>query len=349
MKKLFLIIMAALLVFSGQVFAAQSLTSGDQTIYGKKTFEHEATFKKNLRVLGAILGFNQFSNVYYVDSGSGADTMGNNRGTSWDNAFATIEYALAQCTADQGDVIVLVPGHNEAVSTAGAIDLDIAGIYVIGMGSGTDMPTIDFDADVGSVTVGADNITIENVRFRVSANSTNVGLDIEDGVSYVTVRGCQFGFAETATDEFDISLRTGDASNYITIENCLFAGGAQAAVDAILFNKDTDHTIIRNNYFTGTYSTAVITGAATASTNLLITNNHFYTGGTADTFNLVAASTGILSRNIITMNAVSAAAAMDVGNLVVFDNWLIADDDVTGAAAAIRDNAFASVTATADD
>jgi len=352
MKKFLSVILILGLLFSGSVFAAQGLTSGDQTIYGKKTFEHEATFKSNMKVLGAILGFNQFSNVFYVDSGSGADTLGNNRGKTWDNAFATIEYALAQCTAGQGDVIVLLPGHNEAVITAAAIDLDIQGITVIGLGVGELMPTIDFDNANGSVAVGADDITIENVRFRTSANAVTVGLDIEAGVDDTHIIGCQFGYAETATDEFAIALRIGDGSSGTVIKDSEFHAGAQAAVTAIKFNSATtgsDHVLIKGNWITGNYSTAPILGVTTASTNLLITENSLFTGGTADTFNLVAASTGIISHNVITMNAASAALAMDVGNCLLFENYLIADDDVGGAKGAIIDTSFASVTATADD
>ena len=82
---------------------------------------------------------------------------------------------------------------------------------------------------------------------------------------------------------------------------------------------------------------------------MLIEGNRFYTGGTADTFNLVAASTGILTDNRIVMNAASAAAALDIGNVVAFQNYLVADDDVGGDNDAIVSGGFASVTATADD
>jgi len=348
MKKTFLITLAMLLVFTGTAFAAQGLTGGDQTIRGNKTFEHNAVFNKNLTVLGALLGVSQYSSVFYVDSGSGADSPGN-YGTTYLKPFATIDFAVSQCTADSGDIIFVMPGHNEGIIADSAIDLDVAGISVIGLGNGENRPTIDFDHADATFVVGADDILIENMIFRVSANAVTVGVEVEDGVDSVTVRGCKFGAAETATDEFAISLQLNDASNRALIENNHFDGGEQAAATAIGLTKDTDLTIIRNNWFTGTFTTAPVTGATTASTNLLITDNHFWTVGTADTFNLVAASTGIVSRNVIVMNAASAAAALDIGNCVGFDNWLIADDDVTGAAAAIIDSAFASVTATADD
>lgn len=349
MKKFITLIMAmAFTLMSVSAFAGQVRENRANVFNAKQTFNQGAEVKGNLTLNGADVAM-PWSNVWYVDSGSGADTLGNDYGKSWSKPFASLEYAINRCTAGQGDVIYVMPSHNEGITTAAEIDFDIDGIFVIGIGVGDDKPTIDFDAAAASVAVGADNVTIRNIRFRTSYNAVTVGLDIEDGSCNTQVIGCEFGWAETATDEFAISLRTGDASNEILVENCIFNAGGQAAVEAILFNKDTDHTILRGNYITGTYSTAPIAGATTASTNLLIEKNHFYTGGSADTFNLVAASTGIVSDNYITMNAASAANALDIGNCVSIQNYLIADDDVGGDNSAIEAGAFASVTATADD
>ena len=329
-------------------WAGRGLHSGDQTIYGSKTFEHDATFTRNVTINGALLGVAQYSNVFYVDSGSGHDSAGN-YGESYLKPFATIEYAIGQCTASNGDVIYLMPGHNEGITTAANIDLDVIGISVIGLGSGSLKPTIDYDAAAASVAIGADNCTIKNVRFRTSFNAVVVGLNVEDDADYARIIDCEFGWAETATDEFAIALQTGDASNHALVEGCTFMAGAQAAVTAIKFTEDTDGTVVRNNWITGSYSTAPVLGITTASTNLLITGNQIFTAGTTDTFNLVAASTGIVSDNYITMNAASAAAALDIGNCLSIEHYLIADNDVGGAAAAITASAFASVTATADD
>lgn len=348
MKKIFLIALAVVMVFTGTAFAAQSLTSGDQTIRGNKTFEHDAVFNKNVTILGALLGVTQYSSIFYVDSGSGADSPGN-YGTTYLKPFATLDFAVSQTTASAGDIIFVMPGHNEGIIADSAIDLDVAGISVIGLGNGDNRPTIDFDHADATFVIGANNVTVENMRFRASANAITVGVEIEDGVTYATVRGCEFGDAETATDEFTISLQTNDASNNALIEYNHFDGGEQAAATAIGLTKDTDLTVIRGNWFTGTFTTAAITGATTASTNLLITDNHFWTVGTADTFNLVAASTGIVSRNVIVMNSISVATALDIGNALNFDNYLIADDDVGGAKSAITGATAASVTASADD
>jgi hypothetical protein len=285
--------------------------------------------------------------VFYVDSGVAAE----GDGTSWTDARDTLDEAVNLCTANRGDYILVAQGHNEALDAASDVDIDVAGVTVIGMGIGSLKPTFDYDAATADMfVIGADNVTICNLRFRVSTNTTDNAIDIPDGIDYATILGCDFGFAETAADEFDDAVQLNDASNYATIVGCYFDAGAQAAQSAILMSKDTKGTIIADNVFLGTYATAVIEGDTTASTNLLIDGNTFYTGGSADTFNLVAASTGIVSNNLVTMNAVSAAAAMDIGNCLNMKNTLIADDDVGGTKAPPASTAsYASVTASADD
>lgn len=287
--------------------------------------------------------------VFYVDSNAGGSST--SVGTTPASAVPTLDAGINLCTAGRGDVIYVMQGHNEAIDAADDVDIDIAGVTVIGLGAGSLKPTFDYDAATADMfVIGADNVTISNLRFRVSTNATANAIDIPDGIDYASIICCEFGYAETATDEFATAIQINDASNYVTIQGCYFDAGAQAAVAAITMSKDTEGTNISNNIIIGTYSTAPVLGDTTASTNYIIDSNTFYTGGSADTFNLVASSTGIVSNNLVTMNAVSAAAALDIGDCLNLRNTIIADDDVGGTKAepAVA-SSYASVTASADD
>lgn len=276
-----------------------------------------------------------------------ADTDGH--GYSWAEPCATIDYAVSLCTANQGDIIHVGPGHEETLDATHFIDLDVAGITVKGHGQGSTKPLVTYDHADGEVIIGASDVTIDGLRFRPSVDAVTNGIIFDDGMLNCTIRNCEFGFPETATDEFAIAILTGDATNNITIEDCKFMAGANAAVVAIDLVKDTDHTTIRRCVFSGAYSTCPIRGQTTASTYLDIDSNLFMTTGATDTFNLVAASTGVIRNNQIVMNAASGATAMDVGNCWLIHNYIIADDDVGGAKSAVLDNTLASIAATADD
>lgn len=85
----------------------------------------------------------------------------------------TLDSAIGACTADRGDLILILPGHTETVSSATALAPDIAGITIVGLGRGTLRPTFTLDtATTATVAVGAANITIKNCLF--VANFANI-------------------------------------------------------------------------------------------------------------------------------------------------------------------------------
>lgn len=80
--------------------------------------------------------------------------------------FTDIDTAVNECVASAGDRIVLLPGYTETVSSATAINLDVAGIKIVGLGTGTLVPTLTFDtAATATIPVSANDIEIENVNI----------------------------------------------------------------------------------------------------------------------------------------------------------------------------------------
>ena len=61
----------------------------------------------NMNVLNTYAG-----NVYWVDSGTGSN---GNKGT-YRQPLATIDNAIGKCSANNGDIIVVFPGHSGTVS-----------------------------------------------------------------------------------------------------------------------------------------------------------------------------------------------------------------------------------------
>ena len=96
-----------------------------------------------LQVDGNVIGpsINTRGKVFYVDSVNGGS--GRN-GLTPTNAVTTIAAAVAKCTANVGDTIVLLPKHAETITAAGGIALSTAGINVIGVGYGNQRPTITY-------------------------------------------------------------------------------------------------------------------------------------------------------------------------------------------------------------
>jgi hypothetical protein len=97
--------------------------------------------------------------TFYVNSAIAASD-----GTSPSTAVATLALALAKCTANQGDKVVLMEGHTESIAAATAITP--AGVRIIGLGKGNKRPTITFTtANTAGFTVAVANVTFENIIF----------------------------------------------------------------------------------------------------------------------------------------------------------------------------------------
>ena len=115
--------------------------------------------------------------MFFVDSNTGVDDVGTNG--SIVTPFATIDYAVGQCTASNGDVIYVFPGHTETIDAAADLDLDVAGITVIGLGSGNTRPQINFTtATTADMDVDAANITMINFRFTGGFDNLGGPIDI---------------------------------------------------------------------------------------------------------------------------------------------------------------------------
>lgn len=291
--------------------------------------EDGTLFSHGLQVFGKIVG-----TAFYVSSVTG-NAAYNGRSAAF--PLATIDAAVGKCTANKGDVIFVLPGHVETI-TATDITVDIAGVSVIGVGTGSLTPQIKHNHADAEVSIAADNVTWHGIRHSADVTDVKVAIEIEAGIDYCTVRNCTFDVVTTGTDEFLVSVRTGDASNFALIEGNYFNMGLGAAVAAISFTADTDSTIVCNNIAIGDYSTANINGITTASTNLLIEKNLLMNGstlnfGTEPCIELVTQSTGIIRDNDIVCNLATMIASIVADECILFRNYY--NEDVTPGTGAV--------------
>ena len=297
-------------------------------------------FKDGVSIRGVPISLMHGGRVFHVNNSGvlppkGISGSDGNDGLTPERPLSTLDAAIGKCTASRGDVIVLHPGHDETVSAADAIDIDVAGVTIIGVGNGSLMPTIRYDNATATVAIDADNVTIENVRFLADVTAVAVGIDIKDGADYATIRGCHFGVVAEGTDEFNDAIMTNNASNNATIEDCVFDMGIAGAVSAIAMVEDTDRTIIRRNIIRGDYSTANIRGATTLSTNLLIQGNVLENGiggnlNAQPVIELLTGSTGTIADNYCVCNLATKAASIVADTCLLFENYY--NEDISGAA-----------------
>lgn len=153
-------------------------------------------------------------NVFFVDSGAGTDAGTN--GTK-DLPFATIDYAIGKCTASNGDVIFVMPGHAETVTAA--IAVDVAGISIIGIGNGDNRPSLTLTASAAPCfTVSADDVKIHNIRFYCATAGTSYLKNLlRVAANDVTVSNCEFKINQVVVHT--VRVVSGDK---VTIKDCVF-------------------------------------------------------------------------------------------------------------------------------
>jgi hypothetical protein len=299
----------------------------------RTTFDNQYQWTGNARdnatlwaqqVEGAIEAGQQLGtgSIFYVDSG----VLSEGDGSSWTNARDTLDEAIGLCTANRGDFIMVAQGHAENLSAADAVDADVAGITIIGVGNGSLQPTFTYTAAAGEFVIGADNVAVTNLRFVVSTDTVTVAVDVESGVDYAVIDSCVFK-ADAATDEAVDYIILATTNVGCVIQNCTFDAKTGSADSAIKLDNVTDQTVIRNNLIQGDYAVACIEGDSALSTELLIQGN-LLVNGSSDSIiaqpaiDLLTGTTGYVVDNYLVCNVATVAAAMETADTVMlFNNW----------------------------
>lgn len=238
-------------------------------------------------------------NIFFVSSGAGTDATG--YGKNPDRPLATLDYAIGQCTASAFDRIYLMPGHAETISAAGGVTADVAGVTIIGLGQGSNRPTLSFANTASTVSVTAANVTFRNIRVTSTVDEVVKMFHIQaanctiDGVDHFETASCQ-------TIQFLLTTASGTD---LVIKNCRHyqannANSAQRWIELV----GASRTAILDNVFilklNNSATSITISSTSSAPVDIEIGRNVIVqTGGTSQTqiISLLASTTGHVHDN----------------------------------------------------
>jgi len=220
-------------------------------------------------------------------------------GGTFQRPFRTIDYAIGQCTASRGDVIFVLPGHSETITTDGGIACDIAGVSIIGIGSGSLKPKIVLDtATAAAVTVSAANVTLMNLVLEASFADITNAIDVT--AANCKILNCEFveeGANLNFVDIINASSTTDNTADGLHVEGCTSIAVDTAIDSFIVTAADLDRLVVKNNAVNHLNANALhLVEALTGKdlTNVLIEGNKFAT--------LAAASFVAISTDTTTAN-----------------------------------------------
>lgn len=209
-----------------------------------------------------------------------AGSNGNN-GT-FNKPYATIAYALTQCLANRGDIIIVRPGHAETINDAVTLAFNVAGVAIIGLGSGSLRPTLTFGtATTANIPVTAANMSIQNFLF--VANFANIASFMAaTGTSTPTdfnIERCEF--RDTSSVLNALTVFTGNATanscdGFRFVANKVSSLGTTANTTAIVMAAAVDRMEISDNFTNHAVlndTAALLATGSSNMTNFLLARN----------------------------------------------------------------------------
>ena len=297
-------------------------------------------FTDGIIIRGIPLSVSHPGKIYWVSNASTALLPGHKAGHdagpgTFDEPFATLDYAIGQCLASRGDIIFVKPGHIEDLTGAASITSDVAGVAVIGLGTGSLRPRFDWEAAAATWSVTAANLSFYNLDFVASFIDVVTMFDVTgtaDGLSFVK---CLFRDEDSNLNAIDfITLATG--ADTFSMHDCkMIAQDAQH--DSFITGVAHDGFVITDSYFASNVAQAAVVGLIETSgnvTNATIRDNYFRSnvdGALFLDFNGTANS-GVVANcyfsSIDTAGAVTAG--FDLTGMHAFELYVAGEADAWG-------------------
>lgn len=255
---------------------------------------------------------------------------------------STLQAGLARCRSGKGDVVIVLPGHTETVSTADFYTNLVAGTRIIGvadMYSGM-MPALNFTATASTFLLDVANVQISGLKFTVG---------IDEVVNFVTVSatGCridncyfQVGTASTMDSDTPVIVATGATDCVIT--NNRFVGTSTAVNTNIISVTGTgvNNLVIENNFFSCSVSSNGIIDLSGTATNIDINGNCIHNFGPTAPTGIRCADTalvGVIRNNqfffttdITVLTGSVSLTGVGTSSLRMVNNYASDEDSVGG-------------------
>lgn len=206
--------------------------------------------------------------------------------------YTTTEAAFAGgAVAARGDMIIVLPGFTQTVSTATAAAWNISGVRIVGLGIGGLRPTITLDtATTSTITVSKDNIIVENFIFVANFAAIASCFTLTTAKDFQAIN-CEFRDTSAILNFVAIvtTATTSNVTDGLTLTNCKRIGlGADTNTTIISALGTNDRVMITGGYFT--HAAVTDGGLIIIATGKILTNMEI--NGAKCNFTGSASSTG---------------------------------------------------------
>jgi hypothetical protein len=185
------------------------------------------------------------------------------------NLVSTLQAGLARCRSGQGDIVYVLPGHTESISTADFFTNLVAGTQIIGAGrpGSTNNPTFTWTATTSTFLLDVADVSIVGLNF-VTGGADNVTAPITVSAAGCSIVGCHIiaGTSSVLESATVVTLASG-ATDCLVVGNRFSATGGAVTTACVSIAAVARPVVVGNRFITtqssATTGVIAITGAAT--------------------------------------------------------------------------------------
>jgi len=258
------------------------------------------------------------------------------------NLVTTLNSALARCRSGLGDTVYVLPGHEEDISSADFLSSLVAGTNIVGIGQGSNRPTLTWSTATSTVLLDVADVTLQNMVFEFAGDPTlsaalSVAAPITVSAAGCSIVNCQVQTSIDADQLSTIGITTTAAANDFSIIGSQFYGATAGESTAVL--RIVGGTRFRMHgcdiqAATSSTTVGVVSLLTTAPTQMMITDSFFVNRKAASVAAMsgIAAATGVLARcGFGILDNATTAGLTTPGNLTMFDCRTVNNNGENGA------------------
>ncbi len=267
--------------------------------------------------------------VFFVDSGNTSASDGQT-GRNRNAPMATIDAAIGQCAANNGDIVMVMPGHDE--NPTASIALDVEGVWVRGLGWGASKPTVTFGALAATFAMSAASCRVSGLRFDLGAVATTVTNAIA-----VTAADCIIENVDTlphASSQFTNIISVIAGGTRVIIRDCFIKSLLTIGASSGIYLDGCDDIQILRTTVMGHFSASAclenLAGADEIKDAIIADcffRNTSSTGGDL-AVNLDDAATGMFVNNMVVGGLATTDANYQIGNMGSLASYVVDTDGV---------------------
>lgn len=223
--------------------------------------------------------------VFYVGTSAQLASIGDAAPGVSSRCFATVDLAIAACVSGRGDVIYILPGYTESIAAADSWSSlgTKTDITIIGMGRGTNRPTLTWTTATSTILFDSANFRLLNCNLylagaHAAGSALTVAAPITVSAAGCEISGCDIFYGFDADQLVTIGITTTAAADFFAFKSNYCYSATAAECTSFLYLVGADYCRIHDNTIIGATSSTtvgVVRFITTASIGIEFLRNRF--------------------------------------------------------------------------